>query len=636
MRLVPFLFIVQIFGSALNANPAAILAGEHEGFTRLVIYAEDNSNWTATHSGPVISVSFSDPEVTFETKDVFDRIGRNRIKSVSATEGKLEVTTNCACNASIYGSPPGLIVLDIASKGVNLKTPLIKKSSSRATSDMSEGKAYLPGAAQISKNWLTLNQVQSTDAFQTSLTSGIGNLSSLGILKNRTEPTDHENTYHRKGNLTNLLDFENIEIPNNRIVESTGRISNIQESSQKDVCQESSALTEIMNQLIAEVPLEKTRLSPIQKQDHAAMLEDIAQLLQLGFGAEALESIETLKLESLDKRIFRSLANLLEYGQASLDSELQEIIHCDQSPDILKILFGTGDTQISPEVAKSGMLALREFPSDLRQLLAPLVSERLSKSDALELLTDQYNPYSNADENSRAKQGMASLAENTDLHSILVEIGGLSNSNMIEAFDTKLRLEGSFSTEDMELLDSELYVTAEDRHIDELIRVKIELLLENGDFYQLARLFEETEIVTLQKIQPLINVAYDQIVRKSSDITFLEILYLSDNKYDNLLNGEIISKISERESALSLSKPTGENKASSEGMSDIETALPSSQNEVTQQSRSSIRLKDASDPIRVTDRRSTASYADAARRSTELLQNGEAFRTKIVEDAFNQ
>ena len=67
------------------AETAVVRSGEHDGFTRLVVYLPETADWTLREEPDRVTL-LTGPTVTFDTSAVYTRFGRERAKAVAPGE----------------------------------------------------------------------------------------------------------------------------------------------------------------------------------------------------------------------------------------------------------------------------------------------------------------------------------------------------------------------------------------------------------------------------------------------------------------------------------------------------------------------------------------------------------------------
>lgn len=97
---------------AQGANPV-MRAGEHADFTRLVMPLPDGADWYLIEADGYIDVVFSDPTISVDLSQAFDRIPRTRLRTIEPIEGGIRLQLSCPCSARRVNGVPGQLVLDL-------------------------------------------------------------------------------------------------------------------------------------------------------------------------------------------------------------------------------------------------------------------------------------------------------------------------------------------------------------------------------------------------------------------------------------------------------------------------------------------------------------------------------------------
>lgn len=120
MRVVRHIFAVLLLlaagASALWADTVKVQAGDHGGFTRLVISAGEKAGWSLGRTIDGYELRLTDPQARFDLGRIFDKIERRRIADIgpASRAGALGVTLACDCHATAFAMSGGRIVIDIA------------------------------------------------------------------------------------------------------------------------------------------------------------------------------------------------------------------------------------------------------------------------------------------------------------------------------------------------------------------------------------------------------------------------------------------------------------------------------------------------------------------------------------------
>lgn len=98
-----------------SAQTARVKAGDHPGFTRLVIDLPAEADWTLGRTPGGYELRLADTAVPYDLTDVFRVITKDRLASVWADPqtGNLQIGTACACHAVPFAFRSDIIVIDL-------------------------------------------------------------------------------------------------------------------------------------------------------------------------------------------------------------------------------------------------------------------------------------------------------------------------------------------------------------------------------------------------------------------------------------------------------------------------------------------------------------------------------------------
>jgi len=108
--------IPAVWPAVASANAISVRAGEHAGFTRLVLDIGGKVAWQFGRSAGGYELRLDAPLAIFDTSAVFDRIPRDRVSAVApaTTPGALALAVTCECHATASQTGTGRVVIDVA------------------------------------------------------------------------------------------------------------------------------------------------------------------------------------------------------------------------------------------------------------------------------------------------------------------------------------------------------------------------------------------------------------------------------------------------------------------------------------------------------------------------------------------
>jgi len=109
-----FFLFLWLWPGMLWAQEYEIRSGEHEGFSRLVIYFDQPLEWefNATPDGYELAVEGGRG---FAVGGVFDFVPRRRLTDLKSTPGRLKLSVGCDCPVRSFSVSPEILVIDIYS-----------------------------------------------------------------------------------------------------------------------------------------------------------------------------------------------------------------------------------------------------------------------------------------------------------------------------------------------------------------------------------------------------------------------------------------------------------------------------------------------------------------------------------------
>ena len=149
MRLLCVLFMALIWAACpVFARPAVVTAGEHAGFTRVVIQFGGPVDWQLGRYPQGYRLRIRTNLPTYDLKNVFDLIGKTRLTAadVDPATGDLRMGLSCRCFAMPYEDRPGVVVIDLrdgdAPAGSSFELPLDKPAVSVTSADIHPADDY--------------------------------------------------------------------------------------------------------------------------------------------------------------------------------------------------------------------------------------------------------------------------------------------------------------------------------------------------------------------------------------------------------------------------------------------------------------------------------------------------------------
>ncbi|NVO22434.1 hypothetical protein [Donghicola mangrovi] len=115
MQLNLVALVIGVCGLAMPAAAQSILAGEHEGFTRLAVRQLGDIDPRVSLEDGRLQIFGAAPVSQTDLKDALNKIGTSRIGSINANDNEIAVALNCACGTETF-THQGYYVIDILEK----------------------------------------------------------------------------------------------------------------------------------------------------------------------------------------------------------------------------------------------------------------------------------------------------------------------------------------------------------------------------------------------------------------------------------------------------------------------------------------------------------------------------------------
>jgi hypothetical protein len=421
-----FLLLIALSAPAA-AKPARVLSGEHGDFTRLVIEMPDGEGWTLGHTAKGYAfAATSGTALSYDIADVWQRIPRTRLQSLGTDPdtGALSISLGCDCHVFPFEYAPGIVVLDI-------------KEGPAPAGSAFEAAFATPGTLKESTtnsanyDWLdhrdsAVPKVPRTLPFPI----GTGTVSLQPLRDQLLEQI-------ARGAADGLVDMDlsgsgetgvdaNGDLPwaHLRVGEDPGVIVTtpgalVQDPQGDEDCAPPDLL-DLASWGDGQLPQDLLASSrdgifgEFDAPDEAAILKATRQLLYLGFGAEAGQTIDLLSDSTRQEVAFyRSMSRLVD-GESDPGTPFADMIGCD-GPAALWAALAMQRLSAGPSVNRDAVLqGYQALPAHLRQSLGPALAEKfLARDDgeAARIIRDAMQRSPDADPAS-----VALLDAQTNLH----------------------------------------------------------------------------------------------------------------------------------------------------------------------------------------------------------------------------
>lgn len=417
-----FLFSVMLVALATPAfgEPAKVMSGEHDGFTRLVFDFGTPVEWVVGRRLDGYGLHIEGRNVSYDLTAAFAIIGRSRLADITTdpATGDVQIGMACACHAMPFEFRPGIIVVDLKDgpppKESSFENPLQANAQPSHEDSQAKQPGDTPPSHPATFDWLEAThssrempapppQKEPPDHGKTDLAlpdpelqplrdtllNQLAQGASQGVVDMATLPADTtlpETTFPsaqiRIGNA-----------PTNVTTADTPVIGEI--GAQGDACVDSATLDvsawgDESSPATTQIADLRVKLSgEFDKVNPETLGQAIRLQLYLGFGAEARQMVKAFDLNGEEAQILTSLGYLID-GDPDPAERFAGQAACDGPAALWALLSDPSLTKGMPVNDRAIRLAFAAMPLQLRKALGPTLSERflaLGNADAARALT---------------------------------------------------------------------------------------------------------------------------------------------------------------------------------------------------------------------------------------------------------
>ena len=136
MRSIAALIFWLLIPVSVLAEPVVVRSGNHDGFTRLVLYLPQGTEWSISEEERRVIVATT-PPATFDTSAVYDRIDRSRLKDLTpgAAPGELRLDLGCDCGLRTETLVGNALVVDLVPGLQTAQRPVARPAASVGTAE---------------------------------------------------------------------------------------------------------------------------------------------------------------------------------------------------------------------------------------------------------------------------------------------------------------------------------------------------------------------------------------------------------------------------------------------------------------------------------------------------------------------
>lgn len=396
--MIRVLLLLLALASPTLAETARVRSGEHDGFTRLVIELPAGEDWTfgRTPDGYAFAAR-TEAQPDYDLSAVWNLIPRSRLKDVAVdpATGALSLVLGCDCHVFPFESKTGIVVLDIkegpAPAGSTFEEAF--RPTSPTTRTASETEAY---------DWLAPvppDRPEQVPALPLSLDTGTVSLDPLRdeLLEQIAQgAADGVVDMELPGKPPEPPEADDAELPwaHIRIGEHPGvTVTNpgalVAETGTSPSCAAPDLLDlaswgegRLPHDLLADA--RSGLYGEFDLPDEDAVLRSARQLLYLGFGVEARQTLDLIGAEGTVEAVpfYRSMSHLVD-GATDPETPFATMLECD-GPAALWAALAHDRLPPGPGVNRDAILqSYLALPTHLRLHLGSGLAERfLARDDA--------------------------------------------------------------------------------------------------------------------------------------------------------------------------------------------------------------------------------------------------------------
>lgn len=561
------LFPALLLASFLSMNQAAMAqsivarGGEHPSFSRVVLTTPPNTDWSLSGSGQSYQITFASAQ-RFNLRELFERIPRDRLSSVSVNSSgqSLELELGCDCSVNAWQERPRLIVIDILdapledgsmsdplSEAEVNALPLAEQETPGSFSPVPIETAQSIGAELASRLQPTPpSQIQSQAPMPPAMLEELARPFAQALGQGVLEPDVHANSA-----VQSLLQSDhgasqptiaNVQV-NNAVAPhpETERLS----SETMQTCEGTAELDEILhrtnahfNSVMGATSLEL--FGEFDQPNPQAHFKLVQLYLASGFGAEARTLIENMPEPIPARDLLLGLSDLLEDRNSNSRMRLAQTIGCGGSASAVAALAGANARDVEQHATEI-VLAFSRFPQHLQSVLgtdmiqhlldansidrARMVAEGLRRSNwvtsnTMLLIDTRLDRARGRDDDALSRM---LFFDANDLHSYQ------------ERLDIALETNGDLTPETIADIEATATTSRHNRDGQELMATLVETLTNSGEFQEAFQALDrletwlESEQLRERILEPLKQHVWEELITKGTNLEFAtEVLRRSD------------------------------------------------------------------------------------------------------------
>lgn len=605
--LIAFPFIIA---NSVLANPLPVLSGDHDGFTRIVLQLPSDVSWSADRIGQTVTITYSGYVDGFDDALVFEKILRTRVQSVSSTDSTFAISFGCNCDVAAFETGNGYLAIDVADPGLavaelvpdsegplpiipaapevrpevferrveNLPLPWVGSNGSTiALEGLASVGLLVPGDASNGAV-PPLVQEEAANAVlkdaQERLGEEVADAASRGLLTpNRTQITVQTSGTAERGLTISEEDTVSDQevhdsLPNNirfstslDVLNTGGQGQRLSNTSGK-ICPADDAFAvedwAEPGSFHATIGTYRRKLyGEFDSLDHNFAEKLAKAYVYFGFGAEALAVLHLDREVLTNNNSIAAIAEILELNHLRKPAQMEAYVDCSSNVALWAILSQRNHASDANYDSAAALRALNELPIHLRQVIAPVLSDRfLMHSDnanaaaalrSIERLPEPVRPDGQlAQANLSLKEGDTQNGENR-LEEVLKSNTESSPEALVKLVKSRLEQNKPVSLATASLVEAYAieYRGSEMGH--QLQEARVLALVKSGQFDEaFAAMDEVTPKNAKARTQGLRATVLAELAATASDIVFLEYTFQQPDQVLSVLESETRNKFARR------------------------------------------------------------------------------------------
>jgi hypothetical protein len=589
------------------ATPALVKSGEHESYSRLVLYTGQLQNWQLSRDGEKVSVLVDNWSSGFDLSEVFEKIPRDRITHLSQSANGLELTIGCDCEVLIEPVSKTGIMIDVTDKHPS------------PTGNPIPPLPPLTGAIQT-KLVFPRNDTVAVTALRKKLVESVGKAATQEFLNTTPSKKVSKSNSSHDDIRTPALSTLGHRI---RSTSASERAAQSNDPVKPDVACPPDRYGDIEN-WGTEQPfslqlsdLRNSLMREFDSTDTAKALR-LAQLyIYFSMGAEAASTIQSLELKSQEAQFLKPLAQLVD-GTLSTATKLHAPTNgCTGSHAIWAALLGNQNEVIAETQAKLITEAFSHLPHHLKTILGPPLMSRLNKNGHDVAASVVQNSISIALSDKGDSANTSSMLEKVSISELeeLIKQGGPQAPSVIVAFLEKK----TTAREAVDEIIRDISRSYEVQQHGEKVAVEINRLL-TMDTAIRGKFIEALDAALSDTVSPhrenVIAFVSDLLVERGSDMMVAKFaLKLQNTSHIETLEPHARSSISQRLSQM--------------GMNELAVAISGQPNESTE-TKPPPPSKDDPNPASLGQQPSGNSSAPTLLGATSILEESRLVREQTI------